>query len=233
MPRFDRSTCLLAAVCLLGIPGRPAEAATAAASREPGSYTVCLQPLGTVETGLLAPIARGIEQAYGFRVRRLPPRALAADAWYPPRQRYRAARLLDHLRAEVVVAEPACNAVLGFTAVDVSMSKGEHADWGVLGLSYQGQRVGVVSSFRMHRGADRRRLLERAVKVVLHELGHIVGLPHRDDGPDCLMNDAHGSVQVIDRARGPLCEPERAAASALLRRDLPRRATLDWNAIEK
>jgi hypothetical protein len=33
--------------------------------------------------------------------------------------------------------------------------KGEHADWGVLGLSYRGDGVAVVSSFRMHAAIDR------------------------------------------------------------------------------
>ena len=149
------------------------------ARRAAADYTVCLQPLGRYEPGLLAPVARGIGQAYGFRVRVLHERPLPASAWYPPRSRHRAQRLLDHLRDDVLPAEAGCSAVMGFTAADVSITKGEHPDWGVLGLAYLGGRVGVVSSFRMHRDADRRRLVERAVKVVLHELGHVVGVPRR------------------------------------------------------
>lgn len=213
----------------------PASAAAPApalfARRSAADQTVCLQPLGQHDSTLLAPLGRGIEQAYGFRVRVLPDRPLPASAWYPPRSRYRAQRLLDHLRDDVLPIERGCHAVMGFTAVDVSITKGEHPDWGVLGLAYLGGRVGVVSSFRMHRNADRRRLVERAVKVVLHELGHVVGVPHRQDGPACLMNDAGGSVQTVDRAAGVLCAAERAAAEQALGLALPVRGALDWREI--
>jgi predicted Zn-dependent protease len=215
----------LAALCLLVLATSPAWAR--------GPYMVCLQPLGKHDASLLAPIARGLEQAYGVPVRRLPALPLPASAWYPPRSRYRASKLLDHLRSAVLPAQPACDAVVGFTAVDVSMTKGEHADWGVLGLSYLRGRVGVVSSFRMHRHADRALLVRRATKVVIHEFGHVLGLAHRREGADCIMNDAGGAVAVIDRALGPLCPGERAEAESLLGRKLPPRAALDWNAIEK
>ena len=207
-------------------------AALPAASAWAGSgYTACLQPLGRHDPALLGPIIRGLGQAYGFAVRVLPPRPLPAKAWYAPRSRYRAQLLLDHLRADILPATRGCDAMLGFTGVDVSMSKGAHADWGVMGLAYPRYRVAVVSSFRLRRDADSRRVTERAVKVVIHELGHVLGLPHRSDGPECVMNDAAGSVRTIDRARGHLCAPERAAAEALLGRRLPQRTQLDWDAI--
>jgi archaemetzincin len=214
---------------LVALPGLLSLAALPALAAAP--LTVCLQPLGRHEATLLGPVARGIEQAYGFRVRTLATRELPTAAWYPPRRRYRAARLLDELRTQL--RPVTCDLVLGFTAVDVSMTKGEVADWGVLGLSYTGDAVSVVSSFRMHRGADARQLMQRAVKVSLHEIGHAVGLPHRNDGPACLMNDAGGAIASIDRARGPLCPAERAAAESALGSSLPKLDSLDWRAIEK
>jgi archaemetzincin len=220
-----------APAALAGAALAGARDAIASPRRAASSYTVCLQPLGKHEPALLDPIARGLTQAYGFKVRRLGPQPLPAAAWYAPRNRYRAPLLLDYLLGEIVPTAAGCNAVVAITAVDVSMSKGEHADWGVLGLSYQGLRVGVVSSFRLHRGVDARRVVERAVKVTIHELGHVLGLPHRDDGPGCIMNDARGSVQTIDRARGGLCAGERAAVEAALGFRLSPREPMDWGAI--
>lgn len=201
-------------------------------SRTASVFTVCVQPLGAHDPTLVGPVGRGIAQAYGFSVRRLDPRPMPAAAWYPPRSRHRAQRVLDHLLADVLPAEAGCDAMVGFTSADVSTTMGEHPDWGVLGLAYLGNRVAVVSSFRMRRDADRRRQVERAVKVVIHELGHVVGVPHRDDGPRCIMNDAGGSVRSVDRASGALCAAERAAAEAALGFDLPVRDGLDWGAIE-
>jgi archaemetzincin len=177
-------------------------------ARAASPYTVCLQPLGSYEVSLLAPIKRGIAQTYGFDVRTLVAHALPAAAFYPPRQRYRADRVLDVLKPQRKVRS--CDFVLGFTAADVSTRKGAHEDWGVLGLSYLGERVSVVSTFRMHRGADQPLLERRAVKVSLHEIGHAIGLAHRSEGPSCLMNDAGGAIATIDRASGKLCPGEQA-----------------------
>ena len=203
-----------------------------AGSQAAAAYQVCLQPLGQYDAGLLKPMGRGLGQVYGFSTRVLPARELPAAAWYEPRKRYRAERLLDHLRV-LRRANRGCDTLLGFTAVDISATNGKHADWGVLGLSYRQDGLSVVSSFRMRAGAPRRRVVIRAVKVAAHEVGHAIGLPHRRDGAECLMNDARGAIASIDRARGPLCAGEREAAEALLGFALPRRATLDWDAIRE
>ena len=197
-----------------------------------GAYTACLLPLGEHEARLLPPVADGIAQVYGFAVRQLPPRELPQAAYYPEHKRYRADRLLDHLR-ELRRANPGCNVLVGFTSVDISTTKGKHADWGVLGLSYRQEGLSVVSTFRMHNQALGGLVMRRAQKVVLHELGHAIGLPHRNDGPECLMNDANGAIASIDRANGSLCVPEREAAEALLGFALPKNAVLKRNSIRR
>lgn len=203
----------------------------AAPAPRPVRYTVCLQPLGEHDATLLPAVERAIGQAYGFAVRRLAPHPLPGFAWYPPRSRYRADALLDHLLYDVMPVAPGCHAVVGFTAVDVSTTKGGHEDWGVLGLAYHGGRVAVVSTHRLRNGVEREQLSRRAVKVVLHELGHVIGVGHREDGERCLMNDAVGAVATIDRAEGAMCEPERADAERFLGFRLPVVESLDWPAI--
>ena len=231
----------LAVTCLVAACG-PTDRAPAAgsASREapvaappprPVRYTVCLQPLGEHDASLLAPVARAVEHAYGFATRTLAARPLPAFAWYPARSRYRAEVLLDHLLYDVMPPAEGCHAVVGFTAVDVSTTKGEHEDWGVLGLAYLGGRVAVVSTYRLRRDVDRDTLVARTVKTTLHELGHVIGVPHREDGERCLMNDAVGAVATIDRAEGAMCAAERAAAERFLGFALPVREVLDWPGI--
>ena len=209
---------------------RPASSEPSARRADRVDYTVCLQPLGEHDASLLAPMARGIAQAYGFSVRRLPATRLPDAAWYPPRARYRADALLQHLLFHRLPESTGCHALLGVTGVDISTTKAPHFDWGVLGLAFFGQRVAVVSSHRLV-GVARPRVVERMTKVAIHELGHVVGIGHRSDGPAFIMNDAVSAVATIDAAQGALCAPERDDAERFLGRALPARDALDWRAI--
>lgn len=230
MPRATAAVALIAVVTLApAVPAAPGAeppprfpAGTRAADVE-----VCLQPLGAVDTAVLGAVSRGVTAAYGFTARALPAAALPAAAYYRPRKRYRADKLLDHLIAEVVPAA-GCDLVLGVTAVDVSVTKDSHTDWGILGLAYLDSQVAVISSFRTRRGVGKRTMLARTVKVATHELGHALGLDHDDSVAGCMMNDARGTVKTVDREGGAPCPHEREAIERRLGVDLPDVTALDW-----
>ena len=197
-----------------------------AAAAEP---TVCIVPLGEHDEGLLPAVERGVEHVYGLDVRILPARPLPKAAWYQPRHRYRAEKLLAHLDTEVV-PRSGCDIAMGFTGVDISSTKKHHADWGMLGYAWIGGPSGVVSTYRMRRRVSRRRLAMRAVKVVNHELGHVLGVPHlRTRG--CLMQDKAGTVRTVDRETGLLCDEERRSIEQRHELTLPARTRIDWRAI--
>jgi len=147
---------------------------------------------------------------YGVEVRLLPSVTLPAAAWYPPRRRWRAEKLLDALAA----ARPAdARFVLGLTAADISTTKGTIVDWGVMGLGSIDGTAGVISSFRSRKGArDARHARERLGKVAVHELGHVLGLEHCPTR-GCLMEDAEGKVATTDREHD-LCPRCRALLRA-------------------
>jgi archaemetzincin len=209
-------------------PGPAARVAPAPAPDAPPRF--CIQPLGKLgaDSALLGPVQRGVAQVYGFTVDILPARPLPRDAWYAPRKRYRAERLLAFLDAEVV-PDAGCRWVMGFTRVDISTTKdARHTDWGILGLASIGGTAGVVSSFRMKRRVDAETIVRRAVKVVHHELGHLLGLGHDDSIPGCIMNDGKGSVATVDEEAGTLCPHERTAAERASGLQLPAVETIDW-----
>ncbi len=154
-------------------------------------------------------------------------------AWYPPRQRYRADKLLDHL-TQAVIPGTGCNFIVGFTSEDISTTKPPHVDWGVFGLGTIGGPAAVVSTDRLlprDKGPTWNRLLGiRTVKVVNHELGHVIGMGHRE-GEGCLMNDAKGTIATVDEETGLLCDHERETMQKLLNAELPEHGELDWDGV--
>ena len=224
----DAVAAALALALSLGATGH-AQPATPrfAAGTQPADVTICVAPLGKVDEQVVGAVARGITLAYGFRARVLPAEPLPRAAYYTPRRRYKADRLLDHLAAEVV-PESGCEIVLGVATVDISVTTETHADWGILGLAYLDSQVAVVSTYRASRKVSRRTMIQRTVKTATHELGHALGLPHDDSVRGCMMNDAHGTVASVDAETGAPCPHERAALEARLGLTLPVVERLDW-----
>jgi len=202
MSRLTRRT-LLATGALLALPrGALASEAAASAQGAPSAAlrsdgAVALQPLGTVPSEAdLSLVERALGALYALRVERLPRIALPRSAFYPPRRRWRAEKILDFLDEH---RPTTALRVLGITTADISTTKGEHADWGILGLAQLGGTPCVVSSFRCRRGAkSAEHARVRLGKVVVHEVGHTLGLPHCPR-PGCLMEDAGGKAVTTDR----------------------------------
>lgn len=164
---------------------------------------VAVQPLGKVDSAAAAAAKAGIERLYDFKVEVLPAVPLPIPAYYPPRKRYRAEKLLDHLDS---IKGGGFLKIIGLTTADISTTKGEFYDWGIFGLGSLGGTACVVSTYRLGRGkVPEKKFLERLAKVVNHELGHTMGLDHCPNR-GCLMEDAAGTIRTVDRESGELCD---------------------------
>ena len=186
-------------VTTLPSPITPAD--TGATPVEPGpslsTKVLYLQPLGQE----LAPesvdlVETALREFYGFQIKRAEVRPLPPFAYYPPRKRYRAEKLLNYLGR---IAPPDAFFVLGLTGVDISTTKGRIADWGIMGLATIDGHVAVMSMFRCRRGSRSvDHAQERLAKVAVHEVGHNLGLEHCPTR-GCLMEDARGTNTTTDR----------------------------------
>lgn len=198
------------------------------AEDESSDFTVCVVPLGKHDKRVVAPILRGIEQLYGVEVKRLTAHKLPKAAYYAPRKRYRAEKLLTYLD-EDVFPDSGCTRLIGLTSVDISTTKGDRKDWGIFGLAWLGGPSGVVSTFRLRRKASRRKLTIRAIKVVNHELGHALGSEHIV-GKGCLMEDGAGTIKTVDRETGMLCPDTIKVIEKKTGLALPKLSRFDWDA---
>ena len=163
---------------------------------------IALQPLGKVPAAVVEGVRSHLESIYAVHVEVQPAADLPGSAYYRPRQRYRAEKLLDWLDAN---AAAGFTKVIGVTTADISTTKGEVFDWGIFGLGQLGRRPCVISAFRLGRDVPRGKMLLRMERVAAHEIGHTFGLDHCAT-TGCLMNDAEGKVSTVDNGTGQLCE---------------------------
>lgn len=166
-----------------------------------------LQPLGTgLSSRELDFVERALRAFYDIDVVRQSPASLPRSAYYSPRSRYRAEKLLTTL--EQMIPSDGYR-MLGLTDVDISTTKGSYADWGVMGLGSIDGKTCVLSSFRCKRGArNAEHALIRFGKTAVHELGHTFGLPHCPTR-GCIMEDGHGTSLTTDHEYD-LCAVTRA-----------------------
>ena len=143
------------------------------------SRKIVVLPLGKVSKMFIdETVARLKSYIPTIELRKAEP--MPSIAYYKPRSRYRADKLLSWLQNRTAQNET----WVGITMNDISTTKGIYHDYGVMGLGRCPGSTCVASNFRLKQK-------KYFYKVVIHELGHTTGLPHCSV-KTCFMTDADG-----------------------------------------
>ena len=94
--------------------------------------------------------------------------------------------------------------IIGITAKDISSTKDDIYDWGIIGLAKSPGKACIISTFRI-KTPNKVLFNERFIKVALHELGHTLGLSHCTFSNTCFMEAAAGTIKSVDRESKYLC----------------------------
>jgi archaemetzincin len=186
---------------------------------------VAIQPLGNIQPQYALEAQKALENYYGFKVVVLPKRPLLTQfnnqailkkyhlANYP--LRYRADSLLNDLRRTI---PPNFDYIVGLTDQLISCTnrnkKGDieqplwlNVDWQIFGYGFRPGKSCVVSmaSYTID-NQDIKLVKSRIRKVVLHEIGHNLGLDHCLD-KDCFMRqvDLRFALKSLDAKKEELC----------------------------
>ena len=170
-------------------------------SDEPERIKITVGFYDAINPQLSSELIAAIETQYNADVLVQPKvQVFPKSTYYKPRSRYRAELILKHLNK----LPGNHRSYLAVTTHDISTTKDEVYDWGVMGLGYQPGKSCVISTYRL-KTANTVLFNDRVIKVALHEIGHNLGLPHCKYSTTCYMADAVGTVKSVDREAFILC----------------------------
>jgi archaemetzincin len=165
-----------------------------------------LIPMGKVDMTAVSVIAANIQAILGLNTRVLPVQPEPEHAYLARRGQYDGGKIIH----EVAAVPDGSQFKLAVVSVDIFTPILTF----VFGESQLGGKAAVVSLFRT-KIKSRDKFYNRAAKISIHEVGHLLGLVHCRT-PDCIMGFSN-NLEKLDALPMRFCEACEFEASRLLR----------------
>ncbi len=160
--------------------------------------TIYIQPLGQVNQEYLNYVKKSVTDFYGYDCVIKPKVNLTPGLLAASKTRYEASKILTKFNSK--------QNILIITEKDIAYRKSkQYPEWGIFGLGLRPGNTCVISTFRLKKKVNTQQMLVRLKKVALHEIGHNLGLEHCTNNNECMMNDADGTIQQVDREKIWFC----------------------------
>lgn len=172
---------------------------------------LAVQPYGNFSNQETAIATKVLDSFFDLDIAVLPAKILDPRAFMQIKMpRYRADSIIKFQKE--YIKDGSFDYILGLTNKDISTTKKEkvhldptYRDWGILGLAYRNGNSCVISTDRMNKKKEPKKFGLRFKKVVIHEFGHNLNLPHCPK-TSCVMTSAVESMKNIDKAQIAFCE---------------------------
>jgi archaemetzincin len=157
-----------------------------------------IQPLGEVSPEYINLVKKSVKTFYGYDCMVMPTQKITKDMLSPIKKRIDANKALRN--------NLTFNNLLIITEKDIChYENDDNPEWGIFGLGLRPGKTCIISTFRLKRNVSKQKTLERLEKVVLHEIGHNLGLAHCTNNNECMMNDANGTIKQVDNEKVWFC----------------------------
>lgn len=173
-------------------------------------------PFGEVPGAALQGVAGYIRTNLSLEAHILPPFQNPTYAYDQKRGQYNAATILKALKSTPF--DESLDKVIGVMNVDLFIPIFTH----VLGEANEGGRYALASLYRLGKATDRfpasvDQIIDRLVKVAIHELGHLFSMAHCLN-KHCLMHYS-GNLADLDRTSLTFCDYCREFLAYSIRRE--------------
>lgn len=176
------------------------------------SKIVAIQPYENISKNECELIAKTIDSFYHFKSKILPLKQHTKQTFVNVKKPRHRADSIIRIQNRNIPSN--VNYILGLTTVDISTTKHDkygniakpvwkYNDFGVMGLAYRPGKSAIISNFRI-KHKNKKIAFTRFKKVVIHELGHNLGLSHCPN-EKCVMTAAKEKISTIDNEKLALC----------------------------